>query len=204
MLPSRQIREGSAHVLGAKLKAIAAVVVPTAAPVAAETAKAPRGGFTGEPIVVGYGEDVTPDAELSAFFIELSKASQGVDARPDLFASPIRVFVRPADPLALPVEKKPARLWNELSVRMKAEGEPPPAGSPDRDRFLARLAVDLGGDEPIGPVEGLGDAVCVPAGFAIDRAAVRAAADAAGVKGAPNLRYSTDSLPFRTFAPAHR
>lgn len=186
--------------VGSRTVIAATVVLLAAPPVSAETPAKAKGGFTAEAIVVGYAEEVTPDAALSAFLVELSKASRGVDARPDLFVSPVRVFVRPADPLAPLVEKKPAKYWNELSFRMKAEGDPAPVGSPDRDGFLARLAADLGGDEPLGQVEGMGDAVCLPAGLAIDRAAARAALAAIG-GDARSLRFSTEPVPFRTFAP---
>lgn len=186
------------------IRSLAAVVVAGALgashSASAETAAKAKAGFTAEPIVVGYAEEVAPDGELSAFLIELSKASRGVEARPDLFASPVRVFVRPADPLAPLVEKKPATHWNELSLRMKAEGEPAPAGSPDRDGFLARLAADLSGDEPLGRVEGLGEAVCLPVGLSVDRAGARAALAAIG-GDARGLRFSTEPVPFRTFAP---
>ena len=181
--------------------AIAATMVVGAVPVAAEAPAKAKSGFTETAIVVGYADEVTPDAELSAFLAELSRAMRGVEARPDLFAATIRVFVRPADPLAPLVEKKPAKVWNELSFRMKEAGEPAPAGSPDRDGFLARLAADLASDEPLGRVEGVGDAVCLPAATTVDRAAVKAVGVAIGAKGTPGLRYSTDPVPFRIFAP---
>ena len=186
---------------GSRAVIAATVVLLAGPPVAAETAAKAKGGFTAEPIVVGYAEEVTPDAELSAFLAELSKAMRGVEARPDLFASPVRVFVRPADPLAPLVEKKPAKFWNELSFRMKEAREPAPVGSPDRDGFLARLAADLASDEPLGRIDGLGEAVCLPAALTVDRAAVKAVAEAIGAKGMPSLRFSTDPVPFRIFAP---
>ena len=203
MLPSRQDSEGGIRMwrgFGKAAVVVTAIAVAASAAVA-ETAPKRKGGFTTEPIVVAYADEVTPDAELSAFLVELSKATQGVEARPDLFAATLRVFVRPKDPLAPLVERKPAKPWTLLTLRMKEEGEPPPPGSPDRDAFLARLADDLGGDEPLGRVDGLGDMVCLPAAFAVDRAAVRAVAAAIGDKGTPGLRFSTESVPFRTFAP---
>ena len=180
---------------------VVGVAVAAGLPAAAEAPARTKGGFTETAIVVGYADEVTPDAELAAFLAELSRATRGVEARPDLFAATIRVFVRPADPLAPLVEKKPAKFWNELSFRMKEAGEPAPAGSPDRDGFLARLAADLASDEPLGRVEGVGDAVCLPAATTVDRTAVKAVGAAIGAKGTPGLRYSTDSVPFRIFAP---
>jgi hypothetical protein len=203
MLPSRKDREGSIRMwrgFGAAPVVVAVIAVAASAALA-ETAPKRKGGFTAEPIVVAYADEVTPDAELAAFLVELSKATQGVEARPDLFAAPVRVFVRSKDPLAPLVERKPAKLWNLLSSRMKEAGDQPPPGSPDRDGFLARLAADLGGDEPLGRVEGLGDMVCLPAAFTVDRTAVGAVAVAIGAKGTPGLRFSTEPVPFRTFAP---
>jgi len=176
-----------------------ALVAFTAMPAMAESGPA-KAGFTATPLIVEDREVVEPEADLAAFFIELSRMVASGEGRAELFAPSIRVFVRPADPLAAPVEKEPAKHFGELAGRMRAAGEPMPRAAAGRDPFLERLAADLGGDDPLGRIAGPVDAVCQPAERGVDRAAIGAALAAIG-GDARGLRWSTEPIAFRLAAP---
>lgn len=186
---------------GGSKGAIAGLALAFTSLAAAAVAEVPAArGFTATPLVVDDLDVVEADAELAAFFVELSRMVESGKGRAELFAPTIRVFVRPDDPLAQPIEARPAMRFGDLAARMREAGEPMPRVAPGGDAFLERLVSGLGGDDPLGRIGPPVDAICQPAARGVDRVALVAALAAIGGKGR-DLRYSTEGAVFRLATP---